>query len=245
MCRPNSVRGRRSGSVTGVMPATGPGTRSWLIFWLTPTPTDSSTGPSQWTRRSVEPTNTARTSHATQGDPSNYTNLRTEPADHAVGRSPGGLGTKIHQLSDGNGRPLVLLIGPGQARDSPVFPLLMKELSVARIGPGRARTRPDAVLGDKAYSSKANRAHLRSRGIEAVISEPNDQKRNRLRRGSRGGRPVGFDTEKYKGRNVVERSFCTLKQWRALATPYDKLALTYRAGVMLSAVCTGLRRLAD
>ena len=114
-----------------------------------------------------------------------------------------------------------------------------------RIGPGRARTRPGAVLGDKAYSSKANRALLRSRGIEAVIAEPDDQKRNRLRRGSRGGRPVRFDAEKYKGRNVVERSFCNLKQWRALATRYDKLALTYRAGVVLSAVCIWLRHLAD
>lgn len=227
------------------MRATGPGTQSWPACWLTPTPTGSSTEPCQWTRRSVEPTNTARTSRETQGDLSNYTNLRIEPADHAVGRSRGGLGTKIHQLSDGNGRPLVLLIGPGQAGDSPVFPLLMKELTVPRIGPGRARTRPEAVLGDKAYSPKANRAHLRSRGIEAVIAEPDGQKRNRLQRGSRGGRPVGFDFAKYKGRNVVERSFCTIKQWRALATRYDKLALTYRAGVMLSAVCTWLRYLAD
>ncbi|WP_420030257.1 IS5 family transposase [Rhodococcus maanshanensis] len=180
----------------------------------------------------------ARTSRGTQGDLSNYTNLRTEPTDHALGRSRGGLGTKIHQLSDGKGWPLVLLIGPGQAGDSPVFPLLMKELSVPRLGLGRPRTRPEAVLGDKAYSLKVNRTLLRTRGIEAVIAEPDEEKRNRLRRGSRGGRPVRFDAEKYKGRNVVERSFCTLKQWRALATPYDKLALTYRAGVMLSAVCT-------
>lgn len=76
-----------------------------------------------------------------------------------------------------------------------------------------------------------------------VIAEPDDQKRHRLRRGSRGGRPVGFDADKYKGRNVVERSFAALKQWRGLATRYDKLALTYRAGVILSAVCIWLRSL--
>ncbi|WP_212744340.1 IS5 family transposase [Rhodococcus sp. Q] len=172
-----------------------------------------------------------------------------EPAhrtdDHALGRSRGGLGTKIHQLSDGNGRPLVVLVGPGQAADSPMFTYLIDALSVPRLGPGRPRTRPDAVLGDKAYSSKSNRALLRSRGIEAVIAEPDDQKRNRLRRGSRGGRPVRFDAEKYKGRNVVERSFAAVKQWRGLATRYDKLALTYRAGVLLSAVCAWLKRLAD
>lgn len=78
-----------------------------------------------------------------------------------------------------------------------------------------------------------------------MIAEPDNQKCNRLRRGSRGGRPVLFDVEKYKGRNVVERSFCTLKQWRALATRYDKLALTYRAGVMLSAVCIWAKHLAN
>ncbi len=124
-----------------------------------------------------------------------------------------------------------------------MFPILMNALSVPRIGPGRPRTRPDAVLGDKAYSSRAIRTHLRSRGIEAVIAEPDDQKRHRFRRGSRGGRPAGFDAEKYKRRNVVERSFVTLKQWRGLATRYDKLALTYRAGVVLSAICTWLRHL--
>ncbi|WP_280522840.1 IS5 family transposase [Rhodococcus zopfii] len=187
----------------------------------------------------------APTSRGTQGDLSNYTNLLAEPADHALGRSRGGLGTKIHQVSDGNGRPLVLLIGPGQAGDSPMFPILMQALSVPRVGPGRPRTRPDAVLGDKAYSSKSNRALLRSRGIEAVIAEPDDQRRNRLRRGSRGGRPVRFDADKYKGRNVVERSFAGIKQWRGLATRYDKLALTYRAGVLLSAVCAWLKHLAN
>lgn len=95
-----------------------------------------------------------------------------EPADHALGRSRGGLGTKIHQLSDGNGRPMVLLIGPGHAGDSPMFPVVMRSLSVPRLGPGRPRTRLRAVLGDKDYSSKANRALLRARGIEAVIAEP-------------------------------------------------------------------------
>lgn len=110
-------------------------------------------------------------------------------------------------------------------------------------GSGLVAPEPDAVLGDKAYSSIAIRTHLRSRGIEAVIAEPDDQKHHRLGRGSRGGRPVGFDAEKYKGRNVVERSFGALKQWRGLATRYDKLRLTYRAGVVLSAVCIWLRSL--
>ena len=116
---------------------------------------------------------------------------------------------------------MVVLVGPGHAHDSPMFTALMDRLRVPRLGVGRPRSRPAAVLGDKAYSSRANRAHLRSRGIQAVIPEPSDQIANRQRRGSRDGRPVGFDTQKYKSRNVIERSFNTYKNWRGLATRYD------------------------
>lgn len=101
---------------------------------------------------------------------------------------------------------------------------------------GRPRTRPDAVRGDKAYSSRAIRLHLRERGIRAVISEPADQAGHRKRRGSRGGRPPAFDAVDYRGRNVVERRFCHIKQWRGLATRYDKLAIVYRAAAVLHAV---------
>lgn len=101
---------------------------------------------------------------------------------------------------------------------------------------GRPRTRPDAVRGDKAYSSRAIRAHLRDRGIRAVIPQPRDQQAHRKRRGSRGGRPPGFDAVDYKGKNVVERRFCHVKQWRGLATRYDKLAVVFRAAVVLNAV---------
>jgi transposase len=138
-----------------------------------------------------------------------------------------------------------VLVGPGQANDSPMFPMLLEHLRVQRRGPGRPRTRPDAVLGDKAYSSRAHRERLRARGIKIVIPEPSDQIRNRKRRGSRGGRPPAFDAPTYRGRNVVERSFNTVKQWRGLATRYDKLALTYRGAVVLAAIVTWLRHLGD
>lgn len=163
-------------------------------------------------------------------------NLREEPADHAIGRSRGGLSTKIHALVDGRGRPLVLLTSPGQAGDSPMFPHLMNQLRIARPGVGRPRTRPERVRADKAYSSRAIRAHLRERGIEAVIPQPSDQIGHRIRRGSRGGRPPGFDRDDYKNRNVVERNFATFKRWRGLATRYDKLAITYRGGAVLRAI---------
>lgn len=112
----------------------------------------------------------------------------------------------------------------------------MEQLSVARIGPGRPRTRPDRVLGDKAYSSRASRAMLRGRRIQAVISEPSDQKGHRRKRGQAGGRPPAFDADAYRRRNTVERSFNSFKHWRGIATRYDKLALTYRGGVVLRAI---------
>lgn len=118
---------------------------------------------------------------------------------------------------------------------------LLAHLAVARPGPGRPRTRPDALLGDKAYSSRANRSLLRSKRVKTVISQPSDQKAHRQRRGSAGGRPPAFDPVAYKGRNVVERSFNDHKQWRGLATRYDKLAATYRGGVVLRAITIWLR----
>lgn len=113
---------------------------------------------------------------------------------------------------------------------------LLDQVRVARLGPGRPRTRPDRILGDKAYSSKANRALLRSRQIKATIAQPDDQQANRKRRGRAGGRPPAFDAAIYKGRNVVERAFNRIKDWRGLATRYDKLATTYRGGVVLRAI---------
>jgi transposase len=123
----------------------------------------------------------------------NYKKLGEEPPDHAVGRSRGGLSTKIHQVCDGHGRPLVILLGPGQGSDSRMFPNLLDALRVHCHGPVRPRTTPDAVLADKAYSSRGHRALLRNRGITAVIAEPSDQKANRERRGAKGGRPPAFD----------------------------------------------------
>lgn len=188
---------------------------------------------------------TRQTFPAPQGDLSNYTKLRIEPPDHAIGRSRGGLSTKIHALVDGNGRPLVLLTGPGQGGDSPMFPLLMGQLRIARPGAGRPRTRPDRVRADKAYSSRAIRTHLRDRGIGAVIPQPSDQIGHRKRRGSRGGRPPALDRVDYRNRNVVERNFEVFKQWRGIATRYDKLAITYRGAAVLMAITIWSKGLGD
>lgn len=142
-------------------------------------------------------------------------------------------------------RPLVMLLGPGNGGDSPMFAHCLDSLRVPRPHGGGPRCRPEKVLADKAYSSRANRELLRARSIQAVIPEPDNQINNRKRRGSKGGRPVGYDTEAYTRRNVVERSFNTFKQWRSLATRYDKLALTYRGGVVLRAITIWLKALRD
>ncbi|PQZ53491.1 hypothetical protein CQ040_15750 [Microbacterium sp. MYb54] len=86
----------------------------------------------------------------------------------------------------------------------------MEQLRVTRYQ-GRPRTRPDAVRGDKAYSSRAIRAHFRARGVKVVIPEPDVQKGHRRRRAARGSRPVSLDTADYKNRNVIERQYCHLK----------------------------------
>jgi transposase len=78
-----------------------------------------------------------------------------------------------------------------------------------------------------------------------VILEKTDQASNRVNKGGAGGRPPNFDPESYKGRNVVERAFNKAKQRRTVATRYDKLALTYRAGFMLTGIVEWLKFLGD
>jgi putative transposase len=151
------------------------------------------------------------------------------------------LSTKIHQLVDGRGRPLVIALTAGQAGDSTMLQPLMAQLAVARVGPGRPRTRPTAVIGDKAYSSRGNRSLLRDRRIKTVIPEPADQIAHRQRRRRAGGRPPAFDPIIYRDRNVIERSFNDHKQWRGIATRYDKHALIYRGAVVLRAITIWLR----
>ncbi|GEB45502.1 hypothetical protein MTE01_14470 [Microbacterium testaceum] len=134
-----------------------------------------------------------------------------------------------------------MIVTGGQRNDGAVLGAVLAEIHVPRLGRGRPRTRPDAVLADRAYATGVIRNELRHRGIKAVIPDKRDQAAARKRRGSKGGRPTGLDVEAYKGRNVVERFFALAKQWRGIATRFDKLAITYRAGIALCAVLTWLR----
>lgn len=99
---------------------------------------------------------------------------------------------------------------------------------------GRIRTRPVRVLADKGYSTRAIRRDLRRRRIAATIPERRDQQANRRRRGGAGGRPPVFDRVAYRRRNVVERCFQRFKQYRAIATRYDKTAVSYRGMIDLA-----------
>ncbi|QTV79854.1 IS5 family transposase [Microbacterium sp. NIBRBAC000506063] len=166
---------------------------------------------------------------------SNHKNSRVEPPDHAIGRSRGGLTTKLHLVADGRGRPLGMMITGGNVNDTTMMTAVLEDIRVPRVGKGRPRTRPDRVLADKGYPSRANRAWLRERGIAATIPERDDQIAHRRKK---PGRPIDFgdqQQERYKGRNVVERCFNRLKQWRGIAMRSDKLARNYRAAICLAA----------
>jgi transposase len=136
---------------------------------------------------------------------------------------------------------MTVLITGGNVHDSVVLEQVMGQVRVARPNGGRPRTTPDVLIGDKAYSARRIRAYLRRRRIHTVIPEPRDQRANRTRKGSRGGRPPTFDAQLYKQRNVVERCFAKLKQFRAIATRFDKLASRYRSGVLLASLILWLR----
>lgn len=127
-----------------------------------------------------------------------------------------------------------MTLSPGQAGDNPMLWPLLELLDGTGIDKFR-------LLGDKAYSHDSTRAQLRQMKIAHTIPERSDQIQRRKAKGSKGGRPPAFSGRIYKHRNTVERCFNRLKHWRAIATRYDKYALSYLGGVTLAAIITFYR----
>src|ERR1700690_1004199 len=132
--------------------------------------------------------------------------------EQAIGRSRGGLTTKIHALVDALGNPVELMLTPGQAHD-----LACAEQLIDSADPG-------ALLGDKAYDADSLIDTLTRRGTTPVIPPKANRKTPRV-----------CDFALYCERNLVERFFNKLKHFRAIATRYDKLARNFLAGVQLAA----------
>lgn len=157
-----------------------------------------------------------------------------EPEDHALGRSRGGFGTKLHLVVDSNGIPLAAVVSAGQRHESHFVDPALRATRLPRPGRrgGRPRTKPRRLAGDKGYSYRRVRHYLRGRGIRAVIPTRKDQRAN-----------PRFDAPTYRRRNVVERLVGWLKESRRLATRFEKLAVNFLAMVKLAMVQRCLRLL--
>lgn len=158
-----------------------------------------------------------------------------------LGRSWGGFTSKLHLSADGRCRPLSLVVTGGQRTDCTQFQMAPARVRDPRVGPGRPRTMPDSIAADKGYSNGPCREYLRRRGIRHTIPEKSDSWAARLRKGPRGGRPPGFDEERYKKRNTVERAINGLKQSRAVATRYDKRGYVFLGTATAAALVIRLR----
>ncbi len=125
-----------------------------------------------------------------------------------------------------------MVLTAGQVHESTQLEPVLDAIRVPRPGGrGRPRKRPDHLIADKGYSYQTCRTLLRRRGIPHTIPERRDQRERRARR---PGRPLAFDPARYRRRNVVERCVNRLKQWRGLATRFEKRAANYRAMVVLA-----------
>jgi transposase len=125
---------------------------------------------------------------------------------------------------DGKGQIITFLLTPGQQHEISVAEELMEQGAIRRII-GRPRVRPGRIVGDKGYTSTQFREYLRKRGIRATIA----RRSNERRRGS-------FDKEIYGHRNKVERMIGRIKEFRRIATRYEKRAHNYAAMLTIAAI---------
>jgi transposase len=143
----------------------------------------------------------------------------------ALGRSQGGFSTKVHLRAEGNGKPMAIVLTPGERHETTAFERLMDLGAVKRVGPGRPKLRPRRIVGDKGYSSGKIRAYLRQRGVRYTIPRRTNERRT-----------GPFDRVLYRERNRVERLINRCKQFRRLATRYEKRAENYHGMWVLAAI---------
>ncbi|MBR9753372.1 MAG: IS5 family transposase [Gammaproteobacteria bacterium] len=157
-----------------------------------------------------------------------------EPLDHALGRSRGGITTKIHLICDRLGWPITFTLSAGQESDTRYFmPTLEKVHLPGSLGRPRKRCR--YIVADKGYDSDELRRYCDRVRIKPVIAQ------RKMKRKPRPGLPRGFDKPMYRQRNIVERSFSWLKEFRRIATRYEKLARSFYAMVCVACIRRCLR----
>lgn len=155
-----------------------------------------------------------------------------EPEDHALGRSRGGFGSKIHFVCDRNGIPISSVVSGANRHDAPYFEPVLESVSIPQRR-GRPKNRPAKLVADKGYDSGKIRQYCSRRGIKSMIPEkalPEGKQRRK-----RGPRPR-FEIETYKARNIVERMIGWLKNCRRIAFRFEKMALSFHAMVKVAMI---------
>lgn len=135
-----------------------------------------------------------------------------------MGRSRGGFGTKIHASVSGLGLPVELVLTAGQAADVTQAETLLEGVPA------------EVVIADKGYDSKALVAAVEARGAEAVIPSRKNAKQ-----------PRAYDRERYRDRNLAERFWRQVKEYRRVATRYEKTARNFLGFVLVASIMVLLR----
>jgi transposase len=152
---------------------------------------------------------------------------RREPKDHALGRSRGGFGTKIHILCDAEGNPLHFQLSPGQTHDSQMLDAVLEGADEAlRDDDDVQLVWPMKLAGDKGYRAAWIDQYLLDLGMTPVIPSKDNENRN--------ARPVAFDKDAYRRRSIVECLIGWLKESRRVATRFEKTAINFAGMVKLA-----------
>jgi transposase len=156
-----------------------------------------------------------------------------EPADHALGRSRGGFGSKFHLVVDGYGTPLAVTVTAGEVHESTQAESVIEQAMATKLGQRRKerkrRCKPRKLAGDKGYSCQRLRDWLAEQEIEAVIPHKDNEK-------ARHDPGVWFDTLAYRQRHVVEQCVGWLKESRRIGTRFEKLAVNFHGMLQLAMI---------